>query len=112
MDKDIGKGWRLKEINIPPFAPAGKSFEAVTEAAISASRPALPSAATGTPSGCSSRQEAQGQQMPANTRQIVWPPAMTRTGPAFRRIATNVTLTGYVYDPGQNVVSEILIAYP
>ena len=31
MDKDIGKGWRLKEINIPAFAPAGKSFEAVTE---------------------------------------------------------------------------------
>ena len=48
----------------------------------------------------------------AGYTEIVSPPEKASAGDVFRFVVTNVTLTGYVYDPGQNVVSEIYITYP
>ncbi|MBN2271835.1 MAG: hypothetical protein JXN61_14555, partial [Sedimentisphaerales bacterium] len=95
-----------------PFIAAGKNMKAVVGVTIS------PAESGATVMGDWYFNEAilqtgtSGTTDAAGYTEISSPPAKTGTGDTFRFVVTNVTLSGYVYDPGQNVISEISITYP
>jgi len=95
-----------------PFVPAGKSVKAVAGVTISAAQSGGAVSGDWYFKGALVQTGAAGTTNAAGYTEIVSPPARASAGDVFRFVVTNVTLTGYVYYPGQNVVSEILITYP
>jgi len=95
-----------------PFVPAGKSVKAV--AGITISAPQAGGAISGNWyfKGSLVQTGATGTTNASGYTEIVSSPEKASTGDVFRFVVTNVVLSGYTYDPGQNVVSEIYITYP
>jgi len=95
-----------------PFVLAGKSVKAVAGVTISAPRTGGIISGDWYFKGALVQTGATGTTNAAGYTEIVSPPARASAGDVFRFVVTNVVLSGYTYDPGQNVVSEILITYP
>jgi hypothetical protein len=95
-----------------PFVPAGKSVKAVTGVTISAPQTGGTVSGDWYFKGALVQTGAAGTTNASGYTEIASAPAKASTGDVFRFVVTNVVLSGYTYDPGQNVVSEILITYP
>ena len=95
-----------------PFVPAGKSVKAVTGVTISAPQTGGTVSGNWYFKGALVQTGATGTTNAGGYTEIASAPAKASTGDVFRFVVTNVVLSGYTYDPGQNIVSEISITYP
>ena len=95
-----------------PFVPAGKSVKAVAGVTISAPQTGGTVSGDWYFKGALVQTGAIGTTNTGGYTEIVSPPARASAGDVFRFVVTNVVLSGYTYDPGQNIVSEIYITYP